>query len=521
MVIAKGGLILYELAKPKPNFRFDFQRHEMGGLIGLLALMMGLRLYSASLTGLAPDEAYYWLWAQHPALGYYDHPPMVAWLIMASTQLIGDSLLGVRLMFVGMTLILSLIVYDLARTLFTDKTIARRAVLWVNVSVLLSAGGMLATPDGPSVFFYSLACLALAKVWAGKTPYWWLIVGLMAGLGLQSKYTNFFFGLGVMTWFIFDRQARQHLLTPWPWLGGLLAFLVIAPNLVWNAHNDWASLDKQFSRLAGSGLNFTYLIEAVLFQALLLNPFVVAFLIKAWGDALKFATCPPFNHIHLRPFTFLNALSLPMLLYMVIHALHDPVQGNWPAPVYPLVIMMAAATSVSFASPLWRGMRLGVVILGFSLCTFLLLYVSQAKGLRSQKSDPVDLMRFWPEFAEEIDQIRIKTDSMAIFTTRYELMGPLSYQLRAKSSLWAIAEKDRYPWQTPALEQALVGRKVLIVEPAKQLVQLSNCFYDLNRLGAVQRLDQQDQVQNQGRSRKKSEVILYTGRLARAGCRLD
>jgi 4-amino-4-deoxy-L-arabinose transferase-like glycosyltransferase len=51
----------------------------------LLAGLMCLRLITAGCAGLVPDETYYWLWAQHPSFGYYDHPPMVAWGIAALT----------------------------------------------------------------------------------------------------------------------------------------------------------------------------------------------------------------------------------------------------------------------------------------------------------------------------------------------------------------------------------------------------------------------------------------------------
>ena len=51
---------------------------------------VGLELYA--------DEAYYWLWSLRPAPGYFDHPPMVAWLIgLSSAVLPGE--LGVRLPF--------------------------------------------------------------------------------------------------------------------------------------------------------------------------------------------------------------------------------------------------------------------------------------------------------------------------------------------------------------------------------------------------------------------------------------
>src|SRR5688572_7253313 len=63
-----------------------------------ITLVAGLvRLIIAALTPLFPDETYYWEWSRHLATGYFDHPPMIAWLIRAGTLLAGDTPLGVRL----------------------------------------------------------------------------------------------------------------------------------------------------------------------------------------------------------------------------------------------------------------------------------------------------------------------------------------------------------------------------------------------------------------------------------------
>lgn len=62
-----------------------------------IAGLLLLRFAVAPFVVLIPEEAYYWMYSQYPALGYLDHPPMVAWLILAGTTLLGDVELGVRL----------------------------------------------------------------------------------------------------------------------------------------------------------------------------------------------------------------------------------------------------------------------------------------------------------------------------------------------------------------------------------------------------------------------------------------
>ena len=72
--------------------------------LALVALLLVLRGVMAALLPLSADEAYYWLWSKHLAAGYFDHPPMIAWLIRAGTLLFGDTPLGVRLMGVVLSL---------------------------------------------------------------------------------------------------------------------------------------------------------------------------------------------------------------------------------------------------------------------------------------------------------------------------------------------------------------------------------------------------------------------------------
>ena len=63
--------------------------------LGILVLIL-VRAMVAGFTPLSYDEAYYWLWSKHLASGYYDHPPLIAFVIRAGTALFGDTSWGVR-----------------------------------------------------------------------------------------------------------------------------------------------------------------------------------------------------------------------------------------------------------------------------------------------------------------------------------------------------------------------------------------------------------------------------------------
>jgi 4-amino-4-deoxy-L-arabinose transferase-like glycosyltransferase len=168
----------------------------------LLALLRGV---VAANIDLSDDEAYYRLWALAPALSYLDHPPMVAWLIAAGRHIAGDTPLGIRLAAVLTSLLGPLLLWRTVAILFGAE-LARRAVLMALAMPLLTVGGIIITPDMPSVLFWGLVAWALAELSVSGAANWWLAVGLFAGFGLLSKYTNLFVGAGILIWLVARRE---------------------------------------------------------------------------------------------------------------------------------------------------------------------------------------------------------------------------------------------------------------------------------------------------------------------------
>ena len=467
----------------------------------LIVALTVLRLIAGACAGLTPDEAYYWLWAQHPALGYYDHPPMVAWWIMAMpfTRL---TPLMVRLPFILSFLPLCWLVFDTARALF-DAAVARRALLWLNACVLLSVGCVIATPDPPSVLMWAGGMWALARLLVSQKGAWWLAFGLFAGLGVEAKYTNLFLGLGVIAWFVIDKPSRRWLATPWPWLGGLAALAVAAPNLAWNAQHDWVTVGKQFGRIGASQFTLRYLGEFVLSQPLLLNALVFVFAVI--GGLAAFQG----RDSRLR---LLAALPLPLLAYLLVHVFHDRIQGNWPAPVYPGLVILAAVAGngidntkfwAKFWARFWRA-RDWAAPFGIGLSVLALLVLAFAPALPGAAS----LGRGWDGFARTLSARARQADAAWIATTDYDSDAELRYHVRdvVHGAIDPVAERERYAWLKP--DAAYAGTRALIVVAPNHHPDLVSCFDDLGEAGTAIR----------GRPGRKTVFRLYTGRLRYAGC---
>ena len=184
---------------------------------------MALRLVAAAWTPLTFDEAYYWMWSKHLAFGYYDHPPMVALVIRLGTMIAGDTELGVRLVSILLALPMSWAVYRTAAILFGGQRVAATATILLNVTLMAAVGTLIVTPDAPLLVASSFVLFFLAKVLETGRGAWWLAVGAAVGAALLSKYTALFFGPAILIWLVSVPKLRRWLVSPWPYLGGLVA----------------------------------------------------------------------------------------------------------------------------------------------------------------------------------------------------------------------------------------------------------------------------------------------------------
>ena len=89
----------------------------------ITALTVARLIWLAATTAeLYPDEAQYWFWSLHPALGYYSKPPLVAWIIALTTRVLGDSGFGIRLAAPLLHAIAAAFVYGIAARLYNRRT---------------------------------------------------------------------------------------------------------------------------------------------------------------------------------------------------------------------------------------------------------------------------------------------------------------------------------------------------------------------------------------------------------------
>lgn len=215
-----------------------------------LLLLLGLALagnVGAWLSlGLLPDEAYYWVWSQRLELSYFDHPPLVAWLMRPFTELLGSGAAVIRLPAVLSWLVGALIAYDLTRRAFGQPRAGALAVLIWSTLPIVQVGFHIVTPDSPLIIFTWLTYYLAYRAVEEHRPGFWLLTGVCAGLAMLGKYPAVLVLGSVFIALWLTRQGRRELATPWPWVGAALALLVFGPVVVWNQQHEWISFAFQF-----------------------------------------------------------------------------------------------------------------------------------------------------------------------------------------------------------------------------------------------------------------------------------
>ncbi|GBR01464.1 ArnT family glycosyltransferase [Acetobacter oeni] len=423
--------------------------------LSALAVVTVLRLIIAAMLPVTPDEAYYWTWSRHLQAGYLDHPPMVALWIRSGTALFGNNGFGIRV--AGpLAAALGTLLIGFATRDFMDvrgaQTVTGKsdcvgppviAGTLLNATLAVGLGAVTMTPDTPLLFFMAVFLAALGRLVVTGNGYWWLVAGIAAGLGFDSKYTMLLPVAGVGVWCLFSRPGRQWLKTIQVWLGVLLATGCVMPVLWWNETHGWASFIRQGGRTGDwrPERALQFLGELTGGQIGLLTPGVFALCAMALWKAVR--SQEQTDRL------LLAIIGVPLLVF-VQHALGDRVQANWPVLIYPALAVLTALT----ASRGWRaaaclGFALGVLVLIQALTSVLPLNRHLDITLRQGGG--------WPEFVRDVS---VQSRGAAfIASDDYGLASELALRMRHGTVLgsdprWRLFDLPEFHCET--------GRGVLI-----------------------------------------------------------
>jgi hypothetical protein len=434
---------------------------------GTIVALVVLRLASAAVTPLTFDEAYYWTWSKHLAGGYYDHPPMVAVLIRLGTMIAGDTELGVRLVSILLALPMSFAVYRSAEILFGGRRVAATATILLNVTLMAAVGTMIVTPDAPLLVASSFVLFCLAKILETGRGAWWLAVGAAVGAALLSKYTALFFGPAILIWLIAVPKLRRWLISPWPYLGGIAAFAIFSPVILWNADHQWVSFIKQLGRARIEDFTLRYIGELLPTQIAFATPLV--FILGSMGFYALWKRKAGASAAR----ALISSMFWTITLYFVWHSLHSRVEANWFGPVYP-AFAIAAAVAANLTQWGSRTQRIVKVCLRWAapsgILMFALLILQANTGVLSGYRRDASVRSVgigWRELAGKIEAVRAREGASCVLALDYGTTSWLTFYLPKGT---CIAQRgQRFRWvDRPEPDPALLKGKLLYVDEARE-----------------------------------------------------
>ncbi|HLP60056.1 MAG TPA: glycosyltransferase family 39 protein [Candidatus Deferrimicrobium sp.] len=188
------------------------------------------------------DELYYLSCADHPAFGYVDQPPLSILLLKVIRFIWGDSLVALRILPV-----LSAALFILGVGLMTRELGGKKVAIALACAAAFAPLGNFFLFNIYSMNFldiltWSALLLIVLRIVKTGNPKYWLLFGLIAGLGLQNKISIMFIGFGIVVGLLLTKE-RRHLKSKYLWFGAGMALLLFLPYILWNMVHGWPTLE--------------------------------------------------------------------------------------------------------------------------------------------------------------------------------------------------------------------------------------------------------------------------------------
>jgi hypothetical protein len=296
---------------------------------GLAVLNALLHLAVVRRYGYFRDELYYVACGERLAWGYVDHPPFVAVVARLATSLFGTSLLGIRILPILTGSAVVLAAGLLARELGGRAFAQGLAALCVVAAPVFLFNFHILSMNVFDILFWTLGAWIVARLLRTGNPRLWLAFGALAGVGLLNKWSYLFFGFGVVLGLVLS-PARRQLLTPWPWLGGALAGLLVLPHVLWEVAQGWPTLEFIANATANKNVALSppaFLLE----QVLQVQPLTLPVWLGGLVALLISRELRPFRPLG---WTYLGALAV---------LLAQAAKAYYLSPAYPMLFAAGGA----------------------------------------------------------------------------------------------------------------------------------------------------------------------------------
>jgi 4-amino-4-deoxy-L-arabinose transferase-like glycosyltransferase len=423
-----------------------------------------------------PDEAYYWLWGQHPGLSYYDHPPLHAWIQGGFTAVLGRSNFVLRLPNLLSNGLFFYTYYRIVQYLYGQN---KQRYFWITVMLILASPLYflflaLAWHDHWLITFSLIASYQFVRfldsyLADGRGESRRLYGAAIAlGLALLCKYNAVFVLAGFIATVLADARLRSLWRDQRIYIAGAIVVSALLPILLWNFSNHFQSFQYYFNRSVNTGgfsLKLSPFINFVLFSYLTVSPvnwFAFIRVLKRPDPKIqKFSVYP-----QLAFWVFILSTLALTVISLLSAALY-----YWNITAYLLLFPLAAAVffpapSPSPSPPLSRRpLFIGGQLYGLLFALVLVIHYSflPLSALGSPTEDPDSRMLFgWEQVQVAIDREKGKLTQPFLVTSDYRSASALAYQLD-NPDVMAVSDRiDQFDFWYDS-DRPFKGRDAVIV----------------------------------------------------------
>ena len=470
-----------ERAAPTAPFRLPLLRSPAALMLAGVVAITGLRLLWLVFqpADLYPDEAQYWFWAQHAALGYYSKPPLVAWLIALTTGLFGESEFAIRLSAPLLHAGTAVFVYATGARLYDSRVGLWSALAYASLPGA-SVSAFIISTDAPLLLFWGAALYAFIRAREDVGWGWWLAVGIACGLGLLAKYAMAYWIFSALGYVLVFRAERRHL---YPLLAAIgVALLLYSPNFWWNWSNGFVSYlhVRDNAELDEPLFHLDAFLEFFGSQFAVFGPLFFAGLI--------FLALSPRTLAEPRA-RLLASFTLPTLAMMLAVSFLSRANANWAAPAYVSATVLVVAWALGRG---WR--RLVIFSIALHLAAVAVLFTGRdalaAFGIElPAKYDPLGRLRGWRALGSTVGAALAAHPGFMLFADDRETLAALIYYVHphpfdaVKWKLKGGLAKDQ--WElTNGLPQHY-GENFLLVSEHELIPEMRPSFAAIDRLQPV------------------------------------
>ncbi|MHB1103606.1 MAG: ArnT family glycosyltransferase [Devosia sp.] len=429
------------------------------------------------------DEAYYWLWGQHLALSYFDHPPLHAWLLRLVDAIFGWNLISLRLL-TWVTFLASLAVFwSWARRLAPDAPAAhfwRMLCIYLASPLFLGMSTiafndhlMIALVIGSAHFM-----LLFAERWeVGRKGYGFLYLSAtLLGLAVLTKYNAVFLGLGYVAFFLFRPTLRPLFKNPHTYLAGLLSVAIQLPVFYWNLIEGLASYRFHFTERWSGPLQLSW-------QAPILFIFVALIVISpfaAFGVARYFARRPE-GEFAARAKQLAACVFTLSSFAMLILASFAEVFFYWNI-VASLLLLPLAVRAIGTRWVFWLHMLYGG---GMALLLVFNQAVAPVGNLFGAYDWTIASTYGWDEIGREVEAVRKEHPDAFVATSFYTTAAQLGFVIGDADVVALSPRHDQFDfWFDPGAHR---GRDAIIVaDPYFPIDNAAGLFESITPLKEMQ-----------------------------------